>query len=423
MIEMVFSMMILGVVLIAFFGIFSLFQKSSAQSQQYADAQQNSRAAVDFITEYLRQAGSGTDYVRGQRFVVHAGPYQCAVNADIDNSQTIGGDTPLDAISRAHSPNRVPPSGTTLYAPNLDFQSPAETVVLTLDSDNDGVVSARDAADEPEEDGPNPNLYVLKRVTYGYDGSGANAVRSTNLALVRGPGAYADGRIPEPLFEYFYDHDDNATTPQVLWGDANGDDKLAGSEITSATPMPDSLLSRIRKIRVTVVSQADYYNKKYEDTDGFLTVEMNSEVFVRNSTRANSVIYGQVFHYINGDGLIDANETGIPNVKVRLIGATRETTPRSRCPWIPENRSKPTKTASTNSLFRWAATRWSRRIRKASGRLRRTPSMRICSMPVIRSSSILATPKRRSAELSKDTCSRTTTRTGSATKARWGSPT
>jgi type II secretory pathway pseudopilin PulG len=329
MIEMVFSMMILGVVLIAFFGIFSLFQKSSAQSQQYSDAQQNSRAAVDFITEYLRQAGSGTDYVRGQRFIVHAGPYQCAINADIDNSQTIGGDPPLAAISRAHSPNKVPPSGTTLYAPQLDFQSPAETVVLTIDSDNNGVVTTSDAADESEEDGPNPNLYVLKRVTCGFDGSGANDLRSTNLALVRGPGAYASGTTPPPLFQYFYDHDDNATTPHILWGDSDGDDKLTGSEITAVAPMPDALLSRIRKVRVTVVSESDQYNKKYHDTDGYLNVSMNSEVYVRNSTRSNSVIYGQVYHDANGDGLMDPGEGGLPNVKIQLTGSSRETTTNS----------------------------------------------------------------------------------------------
>jgi type II secretory pathway pseudopilin PulG len=325
MIELVFSMMILGVVLIAFYGIFSLFQKSSAQSQSYSDTQQNSRAAVEFITEYLRQAGSGTDYVRGQRFVVHAGPYQCAINADIDNSQTIGGDPPLAAISRAHSPNKVPASGTTLYAPKLDYQSPAETVVLTVDSDNNGVVTTSDAADESEEDGPNPNLYVLKRVTYGFDGSGANDVRSTNLALVRGPGAYSNGTVPQPLFQYFYDHDENASTPQVLWGDADGDNKLSGSECYAVAEMPDTLLSRIRKIRVTVVSESDRYDKKHKDTDGYLNVSMNSEVYVRNSTRSGSVIYGQVYHDANGDGIMDANEAGLSNVKVQLVGTSRET--------------------------------------------------------------------------------------------------
>jgi len=325
MIELVFSMMILGVVLIAFYGIFSLFQKSSAQSQSYSDTQQNSRAAVDFITEYLRQAGSGTDYVRGQRFVVHAGPYQCAVNADIDNGQTIGGDPPLLAISRAHSPNSVPPSGTTLYAPKIDYQSPAETVVLTIDSDNDGAVTASDAKDESEEDGPNPNLYVLKRVTYGFDGSGANDVRSTNLALVRGPGAYSNGTIPQPLFQYFYDHDEDASTSQILWGDLDGDEKLDQSECYSVTEMPDSLLARIRKIRVTVISESDRYDSKHKDTDGYLAVSMNSEVYVRNSTRSGSVIYGQVYHDANGDGVMDSGEAGLSNVKIQLVGTSRET--------------------------------------------------------------------------------------------------
>ncbi|UCG50474.1 MAG: hypothetical protein JSW58_09675 [Candidatus Latescibacterota bacterium] len=324
MIELVFSMMILGVVLIAFFGIFSLFQKSSAQSHQYAEAQQNSRIAVDFITDYLRQAGSGTDYVRGQRFIVHAAPYQVAFNADIDNSQTIGGYAPLAAISRAHSPNTVPASGTTIYTPRLDFQSPAETVVLTIDSSDDGVISGSDQGDDPEESGANTNLYVLRRVTYGFDGSSVNDVRPTNLALVRGPGAYSNGTHPQPLFQYFYDHDDDAQTPLLLFGDSSGDGKLSGAEIPGVTPMPDSLLARIRKVRITVVSESDNFNKKFKDTDGFLTVSMNSEVFVRNATRSNSVVYGYVYHDLNGDGVLDTDDIGIPNVTVKLVGTNRE---------------------------------------------------------------------------------------------------
>src|SRR5512139_3192557 len=89
MVEIVFSMMILGVVLVAFVGIFTLFQRSSAQTHQYGEAQQNARIAVDFVTDYLRQAGSGTDYVRAQRFIVDAEPYQVAINADLDNGETI----------------------------------------------------------------------------------------------------------------------------------------------------------------------------------------------------------------------------------------------------------------------------------------------------------------------------------------------
>jgi type II secretory pathway pseudopilin PulG len=325
MVEMVFSMVILGVVMIAFVGIFALFQRSSAQTHQYAEAQQNARIAVDFITDYLRQAGSGTDYVKAQRFIVDAEPYQVAINADLDNGQTIDGLSALAAISRSHSPNTVPASGTVIYSPPRDYQSDAETVVLTLDSDADGVVSSSDRGDESEEPDVNPSLYVLKRVTYGFDGSSANDVRTSNLAVVRGPGAYRNGTHPQPLFAYSYDHDQDPATPHRLWGDSSNNGRLESSEVAALGAMPDSMLSLIRQVHVTVTSEADQYNKKYEATDGHLAVVMESEVFVRNSTRSSSVIYGTVYQDLDGNGAMDVGEAGLANVKVGLVGMTRET--------------------------------------------------------------------------------------------------
>jgi uncharacterized protein (DUF2141 family) len=329
MVEMVFSMVILGVVMIAFVGIFALFQRSSAQSHQYAEAQQNARIAVDFVTEYLRQAGAGTDYVKAQRFIVAAEPYQVAINADLDNGQTIDGQAALAAISRSHTPNTVPASGTVIYAPPRDYQSDAETVVLTLDSNSDGIVSSGDRGDESEEPDVNPSLYVLKRVTYGYDGSSANDVRTANLAVVRGPGPYANGNYPPPLFSYAYDHDQDPATPHRVWGDASNNGQLESSEIAGLSAMPDSMLSLIRQVHVTVTSEAEQYNKKHEATDGHLAVAMESEVFVRNSTRSSSVIYGTVYHDVDGNGAMDTNEAGLANVKVGLVGMSRETTTNS----------------------------------------------------------------------------------------------
>jgi type II secretory pathway pseudopilin PulG len=97
------GMVILGVVLLAIMGVFTLFQKSATRTTQFAGAQQNARIAVDFLTEYLRLAGSGTDYVRGQPHIVHAGPYQVGMNADIDNGETLSGDPPLVAIEPGFS--------------------------------------------------------------------------------------------------------------------------------------------------------------------------------------------------------------------------------------------------------------------------------------------------------------------------------
>jgi type II secretory pathway pseudopilin PulG len=325
MIEMVFSMMILGVVLIAFMGIFALFQKSSAQTHQYAEAQQNARIAVDYVTNYVRQAGSGTDYARAQRFIVDAEPFQVAMNADIDNDQTIDGLAPLRSISLGHSPNTVPASGTVIYAPQRDFSSGAETVVLTLDSNSDGVITSSDRGDDAEEPDVNPNLYVLKRVTYGFDGASTNEVRSVNLAVVRGPGAYGSGAYPQPLFSYSYDDDQDPSTPNVLWGDTSNNGHLESSEIAGLGAMPAGLLALIREVHVTVTSEAEQYNKKYPNTDGHLSVAMRSEVHVRNSERSSSAIYGTVFLDDDADGVLDSGEQGIPNVKIVIGGTTRQT--------------------------------------------------------------------------------------------------
>ncbi len=323
LVEMMVSVLVLGVLMIAMGGLFVLFQKSAAQTNEYTEVQQNARIALDFVTDHLRQAGSQTDYFRGQQPIVHAGPYQVAINADIDNQQTIDGMGPLTAIRRSFSPNRVPASGTIIYSPTTDYQSNAETIVLTLDSNGDGVISASDRGDDPEESGRNTNLFILKKVVYGYDGAGSNEVRESNLALLRGPNMAPTWTVPQPLFQYFYDHDNNPSTADRLWGDGNLNGVLETGEITVLTVMPQNLLSSIRKIKTTAAGESDVYNTKYETNGGYLGVTMTSEVYVRNATRTSSNIYGKVYHDIDSDGIPDQDETGIPRVEIRLTGQSR----------------------------------------------------------------------------------------------------
>lgn len=321
--EMVFGMVILAIIMTAFTGIFVLFQRSSAQARKFVQAQQNARVAVDFATEFIRQAGANTDYGRGQKHIVHGGPYQIAINADIDNSQVIGGLQPLAAYSLRYSPNTAPPSGTTLYSPPQDYDSPAETIILTLDSNSDGVVNTSDHGDDAVETGPNSNLFVLKTVTYGANLI-TNVVRSADLALVRGGAPYPDTTHPQPLFAYFYDHDNDRTTPLKLWGDDNPENGSLGEpEVVAMTAVPDSLLGRIRKVRVNVTAESKRYDAKFADTGGFLSVTMKSEVSVRNASRVGSLIYGQVFQDADSDGILDPGETGIPNVEVRISALAR----------------------------------------------------------------------------------------------------
>ena len=323
LVEMVFSVLVLGIIMVALAGVFILFQKSSASTNELAQAQQNARIAVDFITDYLRQAGSSTDYFRGQRPIVHAGPFQVAINADIDNGRTIDGQGPLTAINIAYMPRTVPPSGTIIYFPSY-YLSNAETIVLTLDSNDDGVVNGGDRGDDAEEAGLNTNLFMLRRVVYGFNGA-RNEVRASNLAIVRGPNLNATWTVPQPLFQYFYDHDDNSATPDRLWGDSNLSGRLETAEILALGDVPSSQLHRIRKIKTTATAESSVYNKRYESNGGFLAVDMTSEVNVRNATRTSSSVSGRVFHDADSDGVVDVGEAGIYNVEIRLAGQNRST--------------------------------------------------------------------------------------------------
>ena len=323
LVEMVISILAIGIILIAFAVLFILYQRGSNRANEYAEAQQNSRVALDFITMYLRQAGANTDYFRGQPVIAYAGPYQVVFNADIDNGQPINGLPPLTAMKRSCTPNTVPPSGTILYSPAADYDSDAETVVITIDSNMDGVVSKADRGDDPEETGENTNLFVLKMYTYGYNGAGANEVRKSNLALVRGPNFSPTWTIPQPLFQYFYDHDDDPTTQDILWGDNDGNGRLDSGEIVALTAMPSNLLNKIKKIKITAISESNRYDKRYETNGGFLNVTMTSEIYLRNASKTGCLVTGTVFHDADSDGVLDPGESGIPHVEVRLAGQNR----------------------------------------------------------------------------------------------------
>jgi prepilin-type N-terminal cleavage/methylation domain-containing protein len=327
LVEMTLGLVIIGIVLLAFAGIMNVMQKSSASTSEYASAQQNARVALDFITENLRAAGSDVEAYNGQPTIAHADPYQVVFNGDFDRGQTIQGEAPLGAIEATQNPHTYPPTGTPLYSPTRSYSSGAETIAFTLDSDQDGFVTGADRGDDDEEDIPNPHLYVLKRYVEGYENGASNNIRESNISLVRGPVAYRDGTLPPPLFEYYYNDDNDKTTPDKLWGDDSPEDgKIEGGEISSLVPVPDSLLHAIRRIKVNVVSEAMRNNPEYPNNDGFVEVRMSSQVYVRNvDIREASLVFGTVWYDANGNGVKDSGEPGMPKVAVELDGSGRRT--------------------------------------------------------------------------------------------------
>jgi prepilin-type N-terminal cleavage/methylation domain-containing protein len=327
LVEMMVGIVLLGVILLAFAGMANVMQRSSGQTMQYGDAQQNARVALDYITENLRAAGSDIAAFEGQTALVHAGPYQVGFNANLDHGAVLDGDQPMTAIDAAQSPNTVPASGTTIYAPGQTFNSEAETVVLTLDSDADGLVNTADRGDDAEEGGRNTHLFLLKRYLYGKVTGSTNTVRDAGVALVRGPVAYPDGSNPPALFEYWFNHDNDLTTADQLWGDGDADGALSSSEVGNLAAMPDTMLFRVRMIKVNVVAEGTSHDEREADNEGFLDVVMSSQVWIRNvDNRESARVFGTVYYDANGDGKRDPGEPGIPKAVVTLKGANRKTT-------------------------------------------------------------------------------------------------
>jgi len=327
LVEIAIGIALVGLLLLAFAGMTTVVQRSASETRQYTDAQQNARAALDYITEMLRAAGADVAAYEGQGAIVAAGPYQIVFNADIDQGQTVAGQNPLEAIDVAQSPNTVPAAGTAVYTPTKTFASTAETIVLTLDSNADGVVNDSDRGDNDEENGQNPHVYVLKSYAYGHETGVSNTVRDADVAILRGPVAFDNGDLPAPLFQYYYDHDDNLTTPDLLWGDANANGHLESGEVAALTNVPDNLLFGVRMVKVNVTAEGLNPAGPDNANQRFPLVTMTSRVWVRNvDNRESARVYGTVYFDANGNGQRDAGEPGIPQVLITLSNGRRTLT-------------------------------------------------------------------------------------------------
>jgi prepilin-type N-terminal cleavage/methylation domain-containing protein len=292
--------------------------RASRISDLDSETQQNARVAVDFPVRDIRSAGYEIDYGRGQRGIVHAGPYDIVFNANVEPASD-DGSTPgyPSAMDTTVSPSRVPAGGAALYTPGQTFDTGAETIRYTFDSNNDGYVDASDMYDDAIEGTNNPYDYLLVKQVYGFDGS-TNGGASQPIALLRGPEPYPDGDYPPPLFTYWYDHDDDITTPSVLWGDTNGDGELGQSEIAMLTPVDNANMARITKVGVTAIGTARAQDIRYSDNNGYRETLMSSEVDVRNEPARSAIITGAVFDDLDANGVRGSGEGGVSGALLML---------------------------------------------------------------------------------------------------------
>jgi prepilin-type N-terminal cleavage/methylation domain-containing protein len=306
--------------------ILSGSRRTSRIAEIDAQSQQNARVAIDIMIRDLRSNGYGIDVGQGQLTLAHAGPYDVIFNANI-NPETDQGSTPgyPAAINTGSYPSSVPPGGV-LYRPNRTYDTGAETIRFTFDSNNDGMVSSDDRSDDTIEQTDNPFDYALIRQVYGYDGS-SNGGANEEIALLRGPEPYDDGSYPPPLFSYWYDHDDDESTADRLWGDNSGNGELESGEIAALTPVSGAILGSVSRIEVTAIGSARAPDPRQEENQGYRETTITSEVSVTRSRMVRAAyIRGIVFNDVNGDGSQGSGEGGLGGVLVRLNNGARYST-------------------------------------------------------------------------------------------------
>lgn len=277
LVELLIGSLVASIVIVVAFQVLVGEQRSAEARRQEMNAQQNLRVALDGLTRDIRMAGFGVDVFGNQPRVVDAGPWQVAFNGDI--STGVGGEPAMDATME------IKLSGGTVYSPG-DFPSEnlngepryaggAETVVLGLDGNGDGLVNDSDLYDLSDC----PNDYALYR--------GINGLRTERLAFgVRGPEAYPDGTLPPPLFRYWGDFGGAGLR---LWGDTNNDGELSQTEISNLDPVSVGELQNVLYVDVEVgafsagsVLQSAHAHGTEADPFKYLEVSTGTRVRPRN---------------------------------------------------------------------------------------------------------------------------------------------
>ncbi len=312
LIEFVISTVVVAAVLLVSMLVANGMSKQMRSEHNRIGAQDNARVAIGEITRLLRGAGSQTDASRGQNRFLFAGPFTISFNANLTPIDDADGTGLPMAIDLSLTNTSVPLGAGQSYTPARSFATGAETFVLTIDSNRDGFLTSADASDDEEEESDNPRDFVLKTYIYGSDGV-ANTVQTTGLALLRGPLADGNSKLPAPLFQYWLDDDNDQSTAPVLHGDTNANGELSQAEIASMTPVSASDLAKIERVNIAATAESE----KATEADYYESVTMKSSVTFRNRNNTAGRVVGRVFHDNNKNSVQDESEVPLSGIVVR----------------------------------------------------------------------------------------------------------
>jgi len=302
LVELMITLVLLAVVVAVIATVVIGSQRSKADTEGRIEAQQSGRAISDIIAQDIRTAGYGTDNntIPNQTPFAYVDSVEIQINVNQqfpDTSNAPASATNPYALDPAAAP--LPARLTGAYLPATTYATHAETVVYTLDLNNDGNIDATDQAQGIATEAqrtPNPNDYVLGRVVYGRVAAGNNGGSVQKVGLVRGPGA----GIP-PMYSVYLN---GSATP---WDWHNG-------------AVPANRLKDITSIRLQITTEGRRPRSDGTFPRATLTTEINS---IRNApnvaTSLNYHVTGYVFNDVNPkDQIKNGSDVGLAGVVLQL---------------------------------------------------------------------------------------------------------
>ncbi len=278
LVEMMIALFVGGLLIIISYNVLTSQKKAADSQNQYINAQQNARVALETLEKELRLAGLNIDDFNGQPVFIDAAPYQIVFNSDLSSgvSGVLGMTTDQSVMISDGSSYTIGTHPDEGLGTLPRYNNNAETIRFTLDRDDNGLVNASDAYTETA----NPDDYALYREE--------NGTRKDIIAYgLRGRENYPDGQFPEPLFKYYGDFNSNGTV--VLWGDGNNDGLLSQAEIAAVTPVPVNLLDKIMEVEISIEAESDHLQAGFTGPHSspgsprnYRSVVMSSKVRPRN---------------------------------------------------------------------------------------------------------------------------------------------
>lgn len=252
--------------------VFLQMRKVSARQEMDVAMIQEARLGVDEMARIIRMVGYDRDVKNKQPATIEAAPFQFTFNADWDERKPL----PKQSVIPLYD-------GINAYrSPNVDWVSPsggtgAETIRLTLDSQNDGDVDTDDIGDNPEEQTTqNPDDMALMKEVNGRRDSSLT-IGALGPYKKTKPDTIEEKTGVIPMFQYYM-----ATSPcsVILLGDYNCDGILIGDERYFAALTDQNQLRGLRRVRISVTTTSE--RKDPFDHKTYHNVTISTEVALRN---------------------------------------------------------------------------------------------------------------------------------------------